>query len=1049
MSVNIENKKMNELNSQKTTEKPNGIIQWMINNRVTPNIIMLVFIFVGLFISTQIKQEVFPEFDLDIVNIIVEYPGSSPEEIEQGIILAVEEGIRGLDGVKEITATAAEGWGTVTAELMEDADSQRVYQDIKQEIDRITTFPEEAEEPEVSLAIMKRGVLNVQLYGDVSEWVLRELAEQVRDRLLQNPQITQVELRGVRDYEVHAEIAQNTLRTYGLTLHDIAAKIKATSIELPGGSIETKGGEILLRVQQRRDWANEFARIPIVTTQKGTVLYLADIATVTDTFEDADKLAAYNGKRSVAIAVYRLGEQTPIGVSKAVRAEMSEIERNLPEGISWAVNNDMSEIYQQRLDLLLRNAFYGLILVLILLSLFLEYKLAFWVTLGIPTSFLGAFLFLPQIDVTINMISMFAFIIALGIVVDDAIVAGENIYEYRNRGMGMVKSAVLGAHDVAVPVTFSIITNIIAFIPLCFVPGVIGKMFRIIPFVVITVFTISLVESLLILPAHLAHSNPEKSGRLGRLIHKKQQKFSKSVSRFVQNIYGPFLDRCIKYRYITLTIGITTLIITAGYVFSGRIGIILIPRVESDIAVVTAVLPHGCPFEKSSEVCDSLVDAANQVTRQNGGEKLADGVFSLIDENKVEVSIYLTDADVRTLSTSQVTQLWRDKVGQIPGLESIKFESEHGGPSSGAALTVELSHRDIDILDQASTALAEMMSEFQNVKDIDDGYTPGKKQLDFKIKPEGESLGLTAYDVARQMRNAFYGAEALRQQRGRNEVKVKVRFPENERISESDIENLLIRTPEGSDVPLMEIANVRRGRAYTTIDRRNSRRTVTVTADVAPISETNLVQAALDSEILPKLTKKFPGLSYGYEGKQADFRESMQNLIGGLILALLGIFVMLAIPFKSYSQPLIVMAAVPFGIIGAVLGHLIMGYSLSIMSLMGMVALVGVVVNDSLVLINYSNQLRMQNASPFDAIHRAGIRRFRAIILTSLTTFGGLTPMIFETSMQARFMIPMALSLGYGILFSTVITLILVPSLAMILEDIHFIIHRLKEAVPS
>ena len=1040
---------MKEQHFNNTTKEPHGIISWMVHNRVTPNIMMLVFILGGLFVTTQIKQEVFPEFDLDMVNIQVAYPGSSPEEIEQGIVLAVEEAIRGLDGVKEIKSTAAEGSGNVSVELMEDADAQRVYQDIKQEIDRVTTFPEDAEEPEVSMVIRRRGVLDIQLYGNVNEWILRELTEEVRDRLLQNPDITQVDLLGVRNYEIHVEVSQDNLRAYNLTLNEIAQKIRTTSLEMPGGSVDTKGGEILLRVKQRSDWAKEFAQIPIVTTPTGTVLYLSDIATVTDTFEDSDRLATYNGKRCFGLSVYRVGNQTPIGVAKAAKDAMSEIEQDLPIGVDWVVNNDKSEIYQQRLGLLLKNAFYGLVLVLVLLSLFLEFKLAFWVTMGIPTSFLGALLFLPQIDVTINMMSMFAFIIALGIVVDDAIVAGENIYEYRNRGLGLTKAAILGARDVAVPVSFSIITNIIAFIPLCFVPGVIGKIFKIIPFVVISVFVISWVESLLVLPAHLAHSNPGKGGRLSRLVHQKQQSFSKRVTYFIEKYYGPFLDRCIKYRYVTVSLGIMVLIVVAGYVFSGRIGIISMPRVESDVAVVTAILPYGSAFEKSSKVCDKLVDAANQVVKENGEGNLAEGVFALIDENKIEVTIYLTDADTRSLSTSAITKLWRERTGLVTGLESLKFQSDKGGPGSGESLTVELSHRDIEVLDKASEKLAAILSEFPNVKDIDDGYTLGKKQFDFTIKSEGESLGLTAYEVARQVRNSFYGAEALRQQRGRNEIKVKVRFPENEMVSESDIEQLLIRTPAETDVPLMEIANIKRGRAYTTIERRNARRTVTVTADIDPISQTNQVMATLNSEVLPQLVKDFPALSYGYEGRQADFSESLQSLISGLILALLGIFVMLAIPFGSYSQPLIVMVAVPFGIIGAVLGHIIMGYSLSTMSLMGIVALVGVVVNDSLVLIDYSNRLRKTGATPFDAIHKAGIRRFRAIILTSLTTFGGLAPMIFETSRQARFMIPMALSLGYGILFSTAITLILVPSLFLILEDIHLANSRLKNFISN
>jgi len=490
-----------------------------------------------------------------------------------------------------------------------------------------------------------------------------------------------------------------------------------------------------------------------------------------------------------------------------------------------------------------------------------------------------------------------------------------------------------------------------------------------------------------------------------------------------------------KFRYLTISLGILVLVVILGYVASGRIGMILMPRVESDLSAVTAVLPYGSALEKVLMVRNALVQSAEKVIGENGDNRLAKGMFALVNENTVVVILYLTDPDVRPISTTELTNRWRKAVGTIAGLESLKFESDRGGPGRGAALTVELSHRDIDILDQASAELAAVISEFPNTKDIDDGYTPGKQQLDFTIRPEGESLGLTAYEVARQVRNAFYGAEALRQQRGRNEVKVKVRSPEDERISEYNIEQLLIRTPLGRDVPLMQVVDVQRGRAYTTIDRRNGRRTVTVTANVDPIDQTNQIMATLNSESLPQLARDYPGLSYGYEGRQADFRESTQSLFAGFILALVGIFVLLAVPFRSYLQPTIVMVAIPFGIIGAVLGHMIMGYSLSIMSLMGIVALAGVVVNDSLVLINYVNVQRQQGLSTFDAVHSAGIRRFRPILLTTLTTFGGLSPMIFETSRQAQFMIPMAISLGYGILFSTAITLIVVPALCMILED--------------
>ncbi len=1016
------------------TEQTGGIA-WATRHSVAPNLLMGVLLIGGLIMAMRIKQEVFPEFDEDMVTITVPYPGSSPEEVEQGIVLAIEEAVRGIDGVKEISAVATEGGATVTAELLTDADDQKVYQEIDQEVDRITTFPEEAEEAQVVLRTHRREVLSVLLYGDVDEWSLRELAEQVRDRLLQDPGITQIDLFPDLGYEVSIEVPQAKLRAYGLTLDAVAERIRLASIELPGGRVKTQAGEILLRVKERRDYAREFAQIPIVTSPQGTELRLEDIAVVKDTFEETDQVRVYNQKRCVELQVFRVGEQTPIGVSDAVRKCLETLRTELPPGVSADINHDMSDVYRQRLELLLRNGCLGLMLVFGLLGFFLEFKLAFWVALGIPISFLGAFLFLPGMDISINMVSMFAFIVALGIVVDDAIVAGENIYEHRQQGMGLLKAAILGARDVAVPITFAILTNIVAFLPLAFIPGIMGKIFRVIPLVVATVFVISWVESLLILPTHLAHTSSESRTRLGRWVHVRQQRFSRLVSRFIENGYGPFLDRCLRLRYLTVATGLGVLIVIVGYVVSGRMGFVLMPKVESDRAVATAVLPYGSPLSKTTAVRDRLLEVAGEIVETHGGETLAEGILGAIDENQVTVMVFLTDPEVRPLGTAELTRMWRAETGPIKGLESLKFESDRGGPGSGASLTVELAHRDTDVLDRASQSLAASLGRFGNVKDIDDGFTPGKQQLDFKILPEGRSLALTASGVARQVRSAFYGAEALRQQRGRNEVKVMVRLPEAERVSEYDVEELMIRTAFGRDVPLRQVAEVERGRAYTNITRREARRTVTVSADVVPRGQTEQVVASLKESVLPALVREYPGLSYSFEGHQADMRESLGSLKTGFLMALLMIYALLAIPFRSYAQPIIVMVSIPFGIVGAVIGHLIMGYNLSVISMMGVVALSGVVVNDALILIMYANEQRAAGANAHQAVQMAGVRRFRPILLTTLTTFGGLAPMIFETSRQARFLIPMALSLGYGIVFATVITLLLVPCLYLIVED--------------
>ncbi|MBT8357948.1 MAG: efflux RND transporter permease subunit, partial [Desulfobacterales bacterium] len=812
------------------------------------------------------------------------------------------------------------------------------------------------------------------------------------------------------------------------------------SVELPGGAIKTGGGDVLVRMKERRYYGNEFAKIPIITSNDGTEVLLEDIAKIKDDFEETDSFATFNGEPSIMIEVYRIGDQTPITVSDAVRNKMTSIRLDLGPGLSMDIIRDRSDIYRQRLNLMLRNGFIGLGLVFILLAVFLEARLAFWVSLGIPISFLGSLLILSPLGASINMITMFAFIIALGIVVDDAIVAGENIYHYRQEGLPWINSAVRGAREIAMPVTFSVMTNMVAFMPMLFIPGVMGKIFKHIPFVVISVFAISLVESLFILPAHLGHQKEKQSTGLLGWIQKRQNVFSAQFSRFIRMRYGPLLRFVLSNRYITLFLGIAILILTIGFIQSGRMGFELFPKVESDFSQATIVLPYGTAVQKTLDIKQKAVIAAKEVAAKNGDKKLLKGIFARIAENQSEIRVYLTDPNTRPISTAEFTNQWRKATGIPVGIESIKFESDVGGPGRGSAITLELRHNDLKVLKEASAELADSLSYFPRVSDIDDGFAPGKQQIDFQVKPEARSLGLSSKEIARQLRNAYYGSEVLRQLRGKNEVKVMVRLPLEERLSEYYLEEMLLKNPSGKEIPLRQAVTFNRGRAYTSIDRRNSQRVVTVSADVRPRSKAGQIIKSLKTDMLPKLQSNYPGLSYSFEGRQADMSESMESLIYGLLMALIVIYAMLAIPFNSYIQPLIVMACVPFGIVGAVIGHLLMGYSLSIMSMFGVVALSGVVINDSLIMIHFANQRRREGISTLEAIHAAGIQRFRPIMLTTLTTFGGLSPMMFETSRQARFLIPMAISLGFGIVFATVITLILVPSLYMIITDIRKLI---------
>lgn len=1022
----------------------------MAGHSVAANLLMLVLLVGGFIFALNIRKEVFPDYDLDLINITVPYPGASPEEVERGILLSIEEAIVGFEGVKKVTSTAQEGIGQITVEVIEGEDIQAIFQDVQNEVDRITSFPEDAEEPQIVVAKRKRYAVSLALYGDQTESVLRELAEEVRDRLLQDPGITQVEMVGIRQPEISVAVSQNTLRRYDLTLEEVARRIREASVELPGGAVKTDSGDVLVRIRDRRDYGREFAKIPVISTTEGTKLILEDIAVITDGFEETDNVATFNGMPAVLIEVFQVGEQTPISVAKAVKQQVELINRQvLPTGVSLEIRDDRSDIYEQRMDLLLRNGYLGLGLVFFLLAIFLEARLAFWVSLGIPVSFLGSMLILPGLGVSINMVSMFAFIVTLGIVVDDSIVVGENIYYHHQRGNSWFEAALKGAGEISMPVSFSVLTNMVAFLPMLFVPGFIGKVFGSIPIVVIAVFTISLIESLLILPAHVGHQRAQYRGGAFGWLHERQQAFSRFFTRMVETRYGPFLAFCLRFRYITISIGVSFLIIAVSYIKSGRMGFELFPKVESDFSMVTAVLPFGTSFQKTLAVQEKLVDAGRQVVSENGGETLSEGIFAVISGNRAEVRIYLTPPGTRPISTAVLTDRWREAVGSIPGLESIKFESDAGGPGSGAAISVELSHRDVRVLEKASMELADAISFYPEALDIDDGFSPGKQQLDFQITPEGRSLGLTSQEVARQVRHAYYGAEALRQQRGRNEIKVMVRLPRSERISEFFLEEMILRAPSGSEIPLREAVTTTRGRAYTSIDRRDGRRIITVTADCQPRSKAGMILQSMRDEILPDLQRKYAGLTFSFEGRQADRRESFQSLIRGLLMALIVIYALLAVPFNSYIQPMIIMISIPFGIVGAVLGHLIMGYSLSIISMFGIVALSGVVVNDSLVLIDFANRKRGEGFRRVEAVMMAGIHRFRPILLTTLTTFGGLAPMIFETSRQARFLIPMAISLGFGILFATLITLAIVPCLYLIVEDFQKVTGMAKPEDPQ
>lgn len=1015
-----------------------GPIAWMAGNSVAANLLMLLFLVGGGVGLWNITKEVNPQLEMDMVEIIEPYPGASPEEVENGIILAIEEVLEDVEGIKEVTAVASEGRGVVYAEALDGFDAVQLAQDIKNQVDAITTFPTDSEKPIVAKVIRQRDVITFVIYGNVNMWNLRQLGESIKNDLLSDPRITQVSLSGIRDFEIAVEISQENLRRYNLTLEEVARRISAANTELPGGGLKTSGGEILVRVSERKDWAGEFAKIPIIITNDGTEVLLEDIAVIKDDFADTDYFRTYNGLPAITINVYRVGDQTPASVASAAQEVLEGLEEHLPEGVHITVLRNASKMFNDRMNLLGRNAYQGLLLVFIMLALFLEPRLAFWVTMGIPVSFLGAFLFIPSWDNTsLNMNSMFAFIIALGIVVDDAIIVGENIFRRRALGESPLRASINGAREVAMPVTFSIITNVVTFMPLYFITGMAGRMFNVIPIVVVTVILISLVESFFILPAHLAENGGRRSFKLIRLLEDWQKKFSDGFSALIKRYYPKIIHLVLAYRYISVSIGLAILMVSLAFFQSGRFGMTLFERIEADFGMAKMVLPYGAPIEQTEALANMIEEKAMEIAAANGGEKLFKGLSTFYsNSSEVEIRAYLQDPGIRPIETIEFVNMWREAVGEIPGVESLSFSADGGGPGADPTLVLELSHPDSNILNEAADDLARSLAHFSVTRDIDNGVRLGKPQLNFKMTPEGLAMGLDAAMVAQQVRASFQGLKAVTQQRGRNEVVVRVRLLQAERNDAYTIENLIIRNAQGLEAPLMQVAETSYDRAYTTIDRRDNKRVISVTAYVTPETEADKVKAVLNSQILPELLDRYPGLSFSYEGRDAEMNTSLNELYTGMLLALMVVYALLAVAFRSFLQPLIIMSCIPFGIVGAAFGHWLLGYSLSIMSIFGIVALTGVVLNDSLVFIDLTNRKRREGMNVVDALTYGGVHRFRAIFLTCTTTFGALFPIIFETSRQARFLIPMAISLGFGVLFSMFITLLLIPAFYLIIEDL-------------
>ncbi len=1024
---------MAEQNSQ---GQVSGLIGWFATNHVAANL-LVVFIFgAGLYAMLVVKKESFPNIEFDRVQVTVPYPGAGPEEVEEGIVIKIEEAVDGIEGIKEVTGLAFEGRGQVSIEVKQGYDVAEVTNEVKLVVDGISTFPADAERPIISKLKITKGALNVQVSGDLDEATMKSLAEDVRDEITALPEVSSAQVWGGRPFEISVEIPELTLREYGLTLAQVASIIRRWSINLPGGSIRTESGDIRLRASGQAYYGYEFERIVLITNPDGTRVRLGDIATVKDAFAETESFAFFDGKRSFGINVMSTENESELEISAAVRKYVEQRNRSLPDEVQLTVWADSTYYLQGRIDMLLGNMLMGAVLVFIILGLFLHVKLAAWVIFGLPVAFLGAFMMLPVVGVTINIMSLFAFIIVLGIVVDDAIIIAEAVYTETEEKGYTLPNIVSGAQRVAMPATFGVLTSIMAFIPQLFVTGPVASITGAIGWVVILCLLFSLVESKLILPSHLALMSSSHGSKKGIA-----DWVDRRLKAFISEVYKPLLSRAIEYRYATVALFVAMLILTVGLVGGGFVRFVFFPEFEEDYLRASVELNEGAPESLVVAVVEQMDRALREVNAEikaeTGSEQdVVEHMFAYISNGTTGRFQVELAKENRGVTPKEIEQRWRDKVGEIAGTKSLRFAgTRHMG--GGPPIALKLQGRNYQRTEAAAAELIAYLKTIEGLYEVEMSANAGPEEINLRIKPEAEALGVTLVDLARQVREAFYGAEAQRIQRGTHEVRVMVRFPRSERRSVGNLESMWIRLPDGRELPFSSVAEYEMKPGFSMIRRLDGQRTITVTAnaDLAVVEPARLI-GQLEAQYLPDLLSAYPGVTVKLDGSSREEMLGVQGFIYTSIAALFGIYALMAVPLRSYLQPLIIMSVIPFGVVGAIVGHMVLGIAVSALSLFGIIALAGVVVNDSLILVDYVNKRVDEGEDAATAAIEGGAARFRAILLTSLTTFFGLLPILAETSMQAQLVIPMAVSLAFGILFATVITLILVPCLYNILGDL-------------
>lgn len=999
----------------------------------------MVLLIIGGYTSIpKLDKQFFPTPEINQIEIRMEFRGASPREVEEQISVRIEEAIHDLNGVEELRSTSREGVGVVLVEVESDYPTQKLTNDINTRVDAIRSFPSDAERPTVTEITYRHQMGRVQIYGDLSEREMKQFGETLRDELVRQPWVSVVELQTARPYEVSIEVSEDSLQRYQLTFDQVASAVRSASINLPAGAVQRDSGDLLIQTRGQAYDRADFESIVLRSDFSGQELLLSDVAAVRDTFEDVDVDIEFNGKRSLGLNVYVTTSPDVILTTDTVKAWVKERELSLPEGVSLEFWQDPSKSFRERVRTLVSNGLGGLVLVIIVLMLFLRPMLAFWVSVGIVVAYMGTLFLLPYTGQGLNMISLFAFLLTLGIVVDDAIIVGESVHSAQSRGLSGVHGALVGTRQVVKPVVFAVISTMVFFAPMFFLPGEWGPASKGIPVVVCLALGFSLIESLLILPSHLAHMKPEPEIPDSGWLTRTRMACAGWLARFANERYRPFLEKCLRNHASVGGFFLVLLCLSLALFGGGYLKSAFFPRVNSDFVVGTVELPQGGAFANSQAMRDRLVTAAEGIKTDYNSQPryqdapAIDNILGVAGGNKVDLLVQTVNDD---LDTEEMTKRLRQSLGDLSEAKDVRFDYTIRDPGKPISLLFASdSIADLEVLAQEVRGALE---RYPGVFDITDSFDAPLEELVLSLKPAAENLGITLADVATQIRQAFYGEEVQRIPRDGEDVRVMIRYPESERRAIANINSMYVRTRDGTEVPFSTVATYNVETGYQSIERLDRLRTLEVSADV---SEDGAPPRAIVESVLrndaPVWLQRYPGLTINMDGELQEEIEFQQAMVYMGSLSMLIIFGLMAIAFKSYWQPFLVLTAVPFGLMGAIFGHWMLGWQVSMFSIMGVIACAGVVVNDNLVLIDRINNLRAEGMDLVDALLQGATDRFRPIVLTSVTTFVGLLPIMLETSVQAQFLIPMVVSLSFGVIFATGVTLVLVPALYLLGDDI-------------